>query len=143
MAQQHRSIEEHIECLARLTGAPLSFVDQVRLLFRSKGISLESEVAPFVEALDEAFRREENIRCTAQQARRNLVHLDRNFEQVGKAYVAQHSKPKRAAAATRAQDRARSGSGVTQVTIRAGHRAFVTRTVREDQPLVPGPQDLQ
>ena len=44
-----KSIAEHIQSLARTTGAPASFTGQVRALFVAKGISLDEDVAPFLD----------------------------------------------------------------------------------------------
>jgi hypothetical protein len=141
-----KTIAEHIECLARLTGAPLAFVDQVRALFLAKGISLDTEADPFLDALEEAFRREESIRCSTYRARRNLDQVHDNFQKVGRAYVEQLSQLKRIH--TKLQEHSRrlqkpERPQATQVTIKGDHRTFVTRPVREELPLVPGPDDVQ
>ena len=140
-----QSIGDHIECLARMTGAPLTFVDQVQALFLAKGISLDTAATPFVEALDEAFRREEQIRNSTYRARRNLAALQQNFEKVGRAYVDQLSGKKRAQSQTPSGRRPRRGPTpkTTQVTIRGDHRTLVTRTEREELPMVPGPDEPQ
>ena len=104
-----QSIGDHIECLARMTGAPLTFVDQVQALFLAKGISLDTAATPFVEALDEAFRREEQIRNSTYRARRNLAAIQQNFEKVGRAYVDQLSGKKRAQSQTPSGRRPRRG----------------------------------
>jgi hypothetical protein len=144
-----KSIAEHIDCLARLTGAPLSFVDQVRQLFVKKGISLDEEAAPFVAALEEAFRREETIRASSQRAQQNITKIQENFRRVGKAYVDQLSQLKKIHSSLQQQSRRlRSKMGkrrgdVQHVTIAGDHRSFVTRPEREELPMVPGPSDVQ
>jgi hypothetical protein len=141
MSWEPKSIDEQIECLARLTGAPGTFVQQVRSLFTSKGISLDTDAEPFVEALEEAFRREENIRFGSRRAKENLDRLQNDFERVGRAYLSQlGSRKERPAARARA---ARGDGDVRYVTIRGDHRTFVMRPVREELPLVPGPRELQ
>ena len=82
MSYEPKSIEQQIDCLARLTGAPESFVNQVRQLFNSKGISLDDDAEPFVPALEEAFRREESIRCSTHRARQNLSKLQESFRKI-------------------------------------------------------------
>ena len=67
-----KSIAEEIEILARLTGASPVFVEQVRTLFTSKAIGLDEAVDPFLTALEEAFRREEEIRASSERARQSL-----------------------------------------------------------------------
>ena len=141
MMQDLRSIAEEIECLARTTGAPLSFVDQVRALFIVKGISLLAEAGPFLEALEEAFRREERIRNSTYRARQNLVKLQENFEKVGRAYVDQVSQIKKMRART--SPRTRGPVKTTQIAIKGDHRTLVTPTEREELPMVPGPEDPQ
>jgi hypothetical protein len=143
-----RSIGEHIECLARLTGAPGSFVEQVRALFVAKGISLDTAAGPFIDALEEAFRREERIRTSTYRARQNLTKLSDNFKRIGRAYVEQvgqvgRTRTRVPAPAGRAATAAASEGRTTQVTIRGDHRTYVTRTEREELPMVPGPADPQ
>jgi hypothetical protein len=149
MMNQPKSIEEHIECLARLTGAPVSFVAQVRALFTSKGISLDTDGAPFVKALEEAFRREENIRASSNRAKHQLAKLRDNFRRVGEAYVDQLSQLRRVQSSLREQSRRLRGQApskrpaVTRVTISGDHRSLVTKPVREQVPMVPGPKEQQ
>ena len=148
MIDQPKSIAEQIDCLARLTGAPVTFVTQVRQLFLTKGISLEDEATPFVAALEEAFRREENIRCSTQRARQNLGKIHDNFRKVGKAYVDQLSQLKRIQSSLQDQSRRLRRKlspqrRTTRVTITGDHRTLVTRQEREELPMVPGPEDVQ
>ena len=149
MMNQPRSIEDHIECLARLTGAPLAFVDQVRNLFISKGIPLATEATPFLEAMEEAFRREETIRASSHHARQNLSNIHDNFRKVGKAYVEQLSQLKKIQSSLQKQSRrlrtkmGKRRGDVTHVTISGDHRSFVTRPEREELPMVPGPSEVQ
>jgi hypothetical protein len=150
MNREPRSIGEHIDCLARLTGAPGSFVDQVRELFTRKGISLDEEAAPFLTALEEAFRREERIRCSSHRARANLTKIQDNFKKVGKAYVDQLSKLKNIQESLHQQTQRMRKSATpqekpstTHVTIKGDHRTFVTRPEREELPMVPGPKEIQ
>lgn len=149
MVEQPKSIEEHIECLARMTGAPGSFVDQVRDLFRAKGISLESDASPFLEALEEAFRREENIRASSTRAKEQMFKLRENFRKVGQAYVEQLSQLRRLHSSLQQQTRAlrkeagRKRRTTTRIAIKGDHRSLVTPTVREELPMVPGPEDPQ
>ncbi len=147
MRQPPVSIADHIDCLARITGAPVSFVDQVRALFRAKGISLDQNATPFIEALEEAFRREECIRSSTYRARQNLAKLQENFQKIGRAYVQQLANVKVRSDAPAPKLRRRASAGreprTTQITIHGDHRTFVTRPEREDLPLVPGPEELQ
>ena len=145
-----RSIDEHINCLARLTGAPLSFIDQVRSLFTSKGISLDTEARPFITALEEAFKREESIRASSHAAQHHMSRIRENFRKVGKAYVEQLSQLRRLQSSWQEKSQKLRGRVVkvapparTRVTIEGDHRTFVTRPVREQMPMVPGPKDPQ
>ena len=145
MIQPPTSIADHIECLARLTGAPVNFVDQVRSLFLLKGISLDTEAKPFLAALDEAFQREESIRNSTYRARENLDKLQQNFRKIGRAYV-DHVMKKTSAKKPPLSSllaKTRAAAGTTQVTIRGNHRTLVTRTEREELPMVPGPDEIQ
>jgi len=152
MNDQPKSIEDHISCLARLTGASGSFVDQVRSLFTSKGISLQTDATPFLRALDEAFKREESIRAGSVHAQDQVTKLRDSFRQVGQAYVEQLTQLKKVRsslqrqarkAPNRPQNGQPRGSTTTRVTIPGDHRSLVLRPEREELPMVPGPKDPQ
>ena len=149
MSYEPRTLNEHIDCLARLTGANESFVTQVRSLFTSKGISLDADAGPFVQALEEAFRREEGIRSSPYKARQSLAKIHENFQKVGKAYVDQIAQLKKIQSNLRDKtQRLRKNDGgdrtdPTHVMIKGDHRTFVTRFEREMMPMVPGPKDPQ
>jgi hypothetical protein len=149
MTDQPKSIDEQIQCLARLTGAPGSFVEQVRALFTAKGIPLDTDATPFLKALEEAFRREENIRASSTHAKAQMAKLRDNFRKVGEAYVNQLSQLRRLQSSLQEQSRrlqsklAPKRQSATRVTIAGDHRSLVTRTVREQLPMVPGPKEQQ
>lgn len=149
MNYEPKTICDHIDCLARLTGAPDSFVVQVKELFGRKGISLQEDAEPYLKALDEAFRREETIRASAVRARQNLSSMHENFQKIGRAYVDQLSRQRKPAAevhdSARRQRTKTSASRPTahQITIQGDHRTYVTRTEREELPMVPGPDEMQ
>jgi hypothetical protein len=132
-----------------LTGAPGSFVDQVRALFTSKGIPLDHDATPFLKALEEAFRREENIRASSTRAKHHMAKLRDNFRKVGQAYVDQLSQLRRLQSSLQEQSRrlhkkvSPRRRAETRVTIPGDHRTVVTRPVREQLPLVPGPEEPQ
>ena len=138
-----KSIVEQIKCLARLTGAPRSFVTQVCRLFERKGISLEADAAPYLHALEEAFTREEDIRATALRTRRNLARLTTDFKAFGAAQISRFERPGRAGSSLERQaleleiDRTMFSDGDPFAN------SVVTRPQRDDVPLVPGPDDLQ
>ncbi len=145
-----KSIEDHIQCLARLTSAPHSFIDQVRLLFTSKGIPLASEAAPFIRALDEAFRREEHIRASSHTVQDQLTRIRENFRKVGKAYVGQLSQIRKMHSSLQEQSRRlrkkatpRRARDSRAIVIKGDHRSFVTPRVNEEFPMVPGPKEPQ
>lgn len=152
MNHQPKSIEDHITCLARLTGAPGSFVDQVRSLFTSKGISLETDATPFLRALEEAFKREETLRAGSMHAKDQVLRLRENFRRVGQAYVEQLSQLKKTRSSPQRQAgpvsdhpsrEPRRRQAATRVTIPGDHRSLVLRAEREQLPMVPGPKDPQ
>jgi hypothetical protein len=68
MPGEPRTIDDHILCLARLTGASETFVCEVRALFIRRGIALDSNAAPYLAALEDAFLREERTRAVPQPA---------------------------------------------------------------------------
>jgi hypothetical protein len=133
-----KTIAQHIKCLARLTGAPESFVSQVRNLFSSKGISLDSDATPYVGALDEAFTREESIRANTRRARRSMARVQSNFKKIGEAYVEQLQQM-----GHRNAEPAAEQSDVTEIIVDGDHRSLVTPLQSEHFPMVPGPEDPQ
>lgn len=149
MIFEPKTIGEHIECLARMTGAPESFVGQVRGLFSTKGISLDEDAAPYLNALEEAFRREESIRTSSQRARQNIARLQDNFSRIGKAYVQQLEQLRKGRKDLAAPGRGDAPSATakrkagTELAIPGDHRTYVTRQQTEQMPMVPGPKDEQ
>lgn len=140
MTFEPKSIAEQIDSLARLTGASDTFIGQVRALFEKKGIGLDSDAAPYLSALEEAFRREENIRASTRQARESVTRMQGNFTQMGKSYV---EKAKNWTA-TRGKAPATAPRPRRQpIAIQGDHRSYITQPQREDFPLVPGPKETQ
>jgi hypothetical protein len=156
MDYQPKSIAEQIDCLARMTGAPPSFVDQVRDLFAKKGISLEEDSAPYVKALEEAFVREESIRAGAQRAQAQVSRLSTDFDKIGKAYVQQLERLRRVQGELhdkrregrksylKLKPKSSSGAGSSAASgPSVTGRSLVTRQQNEEMPLVPGPEEIQ
>ncbi|HXV76259.1 MAG TPA: hypothetical protein VD788_08065 [Candidatus Polarisedimenticolaceae bacterium] len=134
-----KSIGDQIHCLARLTGAPESFVYQVRALFTRKGISLEDDAAPYRRALEEAFVREECIRIGAEApAAVSKVVSD---DDPAASYRREVNRLRRAQAQLRGRRR-RAIPGAA-VAFGTSGRSLVTRQQREDLPMVPGPEEPQ
>ena len=144
-----KTIAEHIECLAQLTGAPESFVSQVRTLFSSKGISLDDDATPYAAALDEAFTREETIRASTHRARQNVSKLRSDFSRIGKAYTEQMKQFRRARSGLHAlskssrETRGATPEKKTHLVIPGDHRTFITKPQRDTLPMVPGPKEIQ
>jgi hypothetical protein len=142
-----KSIAEQIDCLARLTGAPTTFVDQVRQLFTRKGISLEEDSGPYVKALEEAFIREESIRASAEQARPDLASTASDFKKIGKTYVKQLERLRRVHAGLRDRRKPSRKAAPKPTTVPLdpdiSSRSLVTRQQHEDLPMVPGPEEIQ
>ncbi len=142
-----KTLTEQISCLAQLTGAPESFVMQVKELFSRKGISLDTDAGPYLKALEQAFKREENIRCTTDRARDNIKQLRSNFNRIGEAYVKQLAELKKLRSSMTAGSGARHKSSVDscdEISIPGGnHRSFVTPPQTDKFPMVPGPKEKQ
>jgi hypothetical protein len=144
-----KTIEEQIDCLAKLTGAPESFVLQVRELFSKKGIPLDSDASPYLRALEEAFKREENIRANARRARRSISKLADNFDKIGKSYVRQLEHLKRIQSSLQEQELRAAPKKPSRKSSRrraAGtdlQRPFVIRQENDHLPMVPGPEEDQ
>jgi len=137
-----KTIGEHIDSLARLTGAPRSFVCQVKDLFSRKGISLESDASPYLRALEEAFKREEAIRTSAHRARRNIARLAENFNRIGRGYVRQLEQLRRIQSGL--QESSAEGSRERAASRGAAKgRRFMMPQVSDHVLMVPGPEDEQ
>jgi|WetSurMetagenome_2_1015567.scaffolds.fasta_scaffold658990_1 hypothetical protein len=139
-----KSIAEEIEVLARLTGAPRVFVEQVRALFTSKAISLDETAAPFVAALEEAFRREETIRASSSQARRGLDRVQEDLGRVREIHreQAEHLRRARANLESSARRIRESGERLEAAAYALGVRRGAHRET-DSAPIVPGPKDIQ
>ena len=136
-----KTLAEQISCLAQLTGAPQSFVVQVQKLFSRKGISLESDAGPYLKPLEEAFKREETIRCTTERARDNIKRLQNNFNRIGQAYVKQLAELKKL---QRPGSKKKGFAGSSEIPIPGGsHRSYVTPPQTDKLPMVPGPEEEQ
>lgn len=139
-----KSIAEEIEILARLTGAPRAFVEQVRALFTSKAISLDEAADPFLAALEEAFRREETIRTASTEARRGLDRVRENLGRVRDIHREQSEHLRRAKANLENSARRirESGERLEAAAYALGVRRGVIRET-DAAPIVPGPKDIQ
>ena len=145
--REPKTLTEQISCLAQLTGAPDSFVTQVRELFSRKGISLDADAGPYLKALEDAFKREESIRCTTERARDNIQRLQKDFNRIGEAYVKQLAELKKLRGGLSARSGSKekfSSSTDGEVHIPGGdHRSFVTPPQSDKLPMVPGPKEKQ
>jgi len=147
MTLEPKTIGEQIECLARLTGAPESFIDQVQQLFTRKGITLDSDASPYVKALEEAFQREESIRYNSLRFRRDLAQIQQGFEKVGRSYVKQVEQLRKIRRSL--QERANRlrgklrGNAHGTVEVQGNHRNLITKRQYDQFPMVPGPKDPQ
>ena len=134
-----KSIGDQINCLARLTGAPDSFVGQVRDLFVRKGIPLESDATPYLRALEEAFVREETIRTTARTARKSVTELKGSVKKLGELYARQMEQLR----FVQAKLRGMNLRAPEEDAPKGSRRALVTPPQSEDLPMVPGPEECQ
>ena len=131
------TVADKIRRLAEETGAPSVFVAQVRSLFETKKISLEDDCAPYINALEEAFRREAAIRRDTLIASDNLARLQRNFADLGAKYKQQLSRLQKARKQTAPRGRMRS------TDLQSADRSYITRKESETIPMVPGPKEVQ
>jgi len=138
-----KSISDHIESLARLTGAPRAFVQEVRELFERKGIPLSSDGTPYVRALEEAFTREHTIRSGASRGPGGFDRSRGEFARAGRRWV-QRVAGTRAADEARPAARAERPEPVETIELaRPDPRGVVLGFEREGTLLVPGPDLLQ
>jgi hypothetical protein len=139
-----KSIAEEIEILARLTGAPSAFVEQVRALFTTKAISLDEAVEPFLPALEEAFHREQTIRSSSTETGRRVARIQENCGHARELCRDQADQHRRARAHLQSSAR-RIGEGGEKLDAAAfalGIRRGFQREVELD-PIVPGPKEIQ
>ena len=148
------SIEAQIDCLARLTGAPGTFVEQVRQLFVRKGISLQDDATPYIPALEQAFRREETVRNSAKKTQKNLDEVQQHFKQIGQSYKKQIDQLKKIRQSLQKTARTLPGGvatssapapkGKKRVLIATKRPTVVTSPQRDRAfPMVPGPKEVQ
>jgi len=83
MSRRGVRLGDHIEALARRTDAPSSYVEKVRSLFTARGVSMDEDAAPYREALDEVFLRQQAIRRIVAEAMANKVQLERDLSAQG------------------------------------------------------------
>jgi len=142
-----QSIGSLIDRLAGQTGAPSSFVQRIRDLFSNKGIALASDCAPYLTALEQAFRREQSIRLSALQTRQNLERLQRQLQQFNEVCRRQLTRMEsmgpsfgRQPGGTVPDDDDVEPTEVQMVEVRkpAGIEVTRSRTL-----LVPGPKEVQ
>lgn len=131
------TVADKIRRLAEETGAPSVFVAQVRSLFETKKISLEDDCAPYIKALEEAFRREAAIRRDTLIANDNLARLQRNFADLGAKYKQQLSRLQKARNQMAPRRKMRS------TDLQPSDRSYLTRKESETLPMVPGPKEVQ
>jgi hypothetical protein len=139
-----KSIAEEIEILARLTGAPSAFVEQVRALFTNKAISLDEAVEPFLPALEEAFRCEQTIRASSTDARRHVARMQEDLGRTRDLCRDQAGQLRKARAhlETSARRIRESGERLEAAAFALGIRRGFQREIDLD-PIVPGPKDIQ
>ena len=148
MTFEPKSIHDHIECLGRLTGAPASFVDQVKQLFIKKGITLDTAATPYLTALEEAFQREESIRANALRTRNEVSRMQQGFEKIGASYMQQVEQLKKIRSVLQEQAKQLKGKLAAKprsrpVAIQGDHRTYITKRQSDAMPMVPGPDEPQ
>jgi|OpeIllAssembly_1097287.scaffolds.fasta_scaffold983497_2 hypothetical protein len=142
------SIEGRIRKLASETEAPSTFIEQVRVLFLSKGISLDTDAAPYEHALREAFRRELAIRRSTLRARRPSSDVASRLRALGEGYRRQveqlrnrqRSLDRRSREMNAGLRALQRGAVVEDASLEA---SGTTPVQREVVPMVPGPEGAQ
>jgi len=144
MATRDTSIGGQIDRLAVETGAPDEFVERIRELFSTKGISLDGDCAAYITALEHAFRREESIRMSALQTRENLERLQRQLDQFNEVCRRQLNRMQSFRVKVGRQTPALPESVETQeIEVVEPSSQGLKRTARDRSIVVPGPKDLQ
>ncbi len=141
-----RCIGEEIQRLARQTGAPGSFVEQVRGFFQAKRISLDEDSEPYLTALEQAFLLEESVRRNTVRARENLIRLQDCLRLVGATYQQQLGQLRRVRDSLEQQNRlVREGAQRLRDLSRSASQSQGRSLTSAPKGtfLVPGPRDLQ
>lgn len=73
-----RSIGYQIEELARLTSAPRSLVEQIRVIFERRGVAMEDDALPYLEVLEETFSRAAMLERENTSARAAFGRMEEN-----------------------------------------------------------------
>jgi hypothetical protein len=133
------SLDASIDALAAHTGASASFVAKIRALFEGKGISLERRAGPYLGALREAFRREENLRRSSERSRHVLERAREELGQLDTQWERQLVELRDLQRSLRQQS-SRLRDGVQK--LRAPDRAVLCPGSVE-LPFVPGPDSIQ
>jgi hypothetical protein len=144
MTIEDNTIAGQIDRLAGETGAPDSFVERIRELFSSKGISLDGDCSPYIAALEHAFRREQSIRLSALQTRENLERLQRQLDHFNQACRRQLNRMHSFRVTL-----GREGPPLPEkvetkeIEVVESPKDRETRTSRSRSIVVPGPEEIQ
>ena len=141
-----QTIGQEIERLAQETGAPASFVAQMREFFFGKRIDLENDVEPYLAALQEAFLLEETVRRNTQRAKENLVKLQDCMRLVGTTYQSQLGQLRRVRDSLDQQGRlVREGAQRLREVEKssAAGSGRIALSIPAGTCIVPGPTDSQ
>jgi hypothetical protein len=133
------SLDASIDALASHTGAPDSFVSKVRALFEGKGISLERCAGPYLGALREAFRREENLRRVSEHSRHVLERARDDLGRLDNQWERQLAELRDLQRSLRHQS-SRLREGVQKLQV-PGRTVMSPGSV--ELPFVPGPDSIQ
>lgn len=143
MSRSKQTLAQSIATLARETRAPAAFVERVRTLFEGRGIPLDSNAAPFVKALDDAFRRHATVRKSLARAYRNLGVMQSDLEELNTALHRRLERLRSIRRDIRSRDAA---TGVepepSNVVGLVATRTLIVRG-EYDLAIVPGPEILQ
>ena len=144
MTIEDNTIGGQIERLAGETGAPESFVERIRELFSTKGISLDCDCSPYIAALEHAFRREQSIRLSALQTRENLERLQRQLDHFNQACRRQLNRMQSFRVTFGRQEPALPEEVETkEVEVVESPKSGENRASRSRSIVVPGPKEVQ
>lgn len=144
MGDRGRTIGEEIDHLAEQTGAPATFVAQVRDFFFGKRIDLGVDADPYLPALQEAFLLEETVRRNTVRARENLVKLQDCLRLVGTTYQQQLGQLRKVRDSLDQQGRlVREGAERLRDLSRAAAEGRPTIVLPKGTCIVPGPREPQ
>jgi hypothetical protein len=140
MDHDPKTLARHLEQLGRQSRVRSSFIDELRRILETRGVSLDEDVEPYRRAIDDAVRREEQRSRAALRASESLSEVQRRIDKLGQACLVQLREIR----SLRDFLRRRSGHVAEGLKARpAGDGSPGGGRPRKRLYVVPGPKEIQ